>query len=290
MAKYLATIQLLLLAQEAAVYAFRAPCCAASQHQLFSKHRGGCFDDSLELIEHAKHTNWDSYQHVMLDPLVVKRKGRTSRRWLPRLLSRGNKIVKAKAADESAKQRAIQYFREKQYEQHHHEIHAVDREHSEQSFPDSLKSHNHVDEIDDVEVRHRGGGAEKYLDKLSEPKHTTWEDYKVKVSKLNQENMPWKDLRGEVEELKQEVSTLQDLLQMEQSMYQASNRALHLAVDAQSSCVSTESTSCEGEKGDDTIEKQLKEFDEKANEYEKSLHSSKKQDERKRPNLFGLMW
>ncbi len=73
-------------------------------------------------------------------------------------------------------------------------------------------------------------------------------------------------------------------------MYQASNKALHLAVDAQSKCVSTASKFGEGKNGEDTIEKQLKEFDEKSKDYEKSLNSSVKQEDRKRPNFFGLMW
>ncbi len=98
-----------------------------------------------------------------------------------------------------AKQKAIQYFREKQYEQHHHEIHAADRVHQEQSYLDSLKSHCHVDEVDDAGVHHHGVGEETYLDKLSEPKHATWGDYKSYVSELNQKNKPWKDLGGEVE-------------------------------------------------------------------------------------------
>ena len=74
-------------------------------------------------------------------------------------------------------------------------------------------------------------------------------------------------------DLKQEVSNLQSLMQIEQSMYQTSNQALKLAMEAQTDELQ-HTTSTEELKDFDnklSTNEQLKAFDKKAQEYENTV-------------------
>jgi hypothetical protein len=74
--------------------------------------------------------------------------------------------------------------------------------------------------------------------------------------------------------LKEELAHIQSLLQDEQSMYQTSNQALNLVVEAQNEelkharAASTQYST--------TVVDELKEFDIKAKEYEEAMKESKK--------------
>ena len=71
-------------------------------------------------------------------------------------------------------------------------------------------------------------------------------------------------------ELKQGVSNLQDLMEMEQSMYHTSNQVLKLAIDAHHNELQHASTNEQLKEFDDrlSIQEELKAFDKKAMEYE----------------------
>ena len=86
-------------------------------------------------------------------------------------------------------QEANKYFREKQYEQHHHVVH-VSRI-NQHTYLESLSSKH--SSIDPVQVHHE----KNYLDSLSDLKATssTWEDYKMKVDRASKIDSVVKDLR-----------------------------------------------------------------------------------------------
>lgn len=74
-------------------------------------------------------------------------------------------------------------------------------------------------------------------------------------------------------DLKDEVHTLKNLLQIEQSMYQTSNQALKLAMDAQSEEMQHTSTIEELKDFDQKLSthEELKQFDKKAQDYENTV-------------------
>lgn len=122
--------------------------------------------------------------------------------------------------------KANKFFQDKQYEQHHHVVH-VSRLKDEINRPNYLESlSSKYTSIDpNMEVKHN----KSYLDSLSDlnAKKSSWADYKTVVDRVK------KDQLNEQEALENEVSNLQNMMQIEQSMYQTSNQALKLALDAQ---------------------------------------------------------
>lgn len=74
-------------------------------------------------------------------------------------------------------------------------------------------------------------------------------------------------------ELKQGISNLQDLMQMEQSMYHTSNHVLKLAIDAHHDEMQHVSTHEQLKEFDErlSIQDELKAFDKKAMDYEEIL-------------------
>lgn len=74
-------------------------------------------------------------------------------------------------------------------------------------------------------------------------------------------------------DLKQGVSNLQDLMQMEQSMYHTSNHVLKLAIDAHHDEMQHVSTHEQLKEFDErlSIQEELKAFDKKAMDYEEIL-------------------
>ncbi len=72
--------------------------------------------------------------------------------------------------------------------------------------------------------------------------------------------------------MNQELSTLQDLMQLEQTMYQTSNYALKLAMDAQKQELERLDSIDDGDDGrGDSIEEQMKALDEKAKQFRESV-------------------
>ena len=83
-------------------------------------------------------------------------------------------------------QKANKFFREKQYEQHHHIVHVSRSNENRSNYLESLSSKfTSVDP--DIDVSH----DKSYLDTLSELKaeKTTWEDYKNKVNLVKNEQL-----------------------------------------------------------------------------------------------------
>ena len=93
--------------------------------------------------------------------------------------------------------------------------------------------------------------------------------------------------------MKEDVSNLQDLMKAEQSMYQTSNQALKLAMDAHTDELH-HASSQDDLKDFDTklaMNEELKSFDMKAQEYEDTvLKDATKQDEKasKKKNVKGV--
>ena len=89
-----------------------------------------------------------------------------------------------------ATKKATDYFKQKQYEQHHHRIHVPRSQVEKDSYLDSLTKFGQ----DDVASSHgehthqelSGGTAREYLDTLSEVRKSTWEVYKGQVEKAKE--------------------------------------------------------------------------------------------------------
>ncbi len=90
-----------------------------------------------------------------------------------------------------ATKKATDYFKQKQYEQHHHRIHVPRSRVEKDSYLDSLTKFGQ----DDVASSHHGehthqdvsgGTAREYLDTLSEVRKSTWDDYKGQVEKAKE--------------------------------------------------------------------------------------------------------
>jgi hypothetical protein len=184
------------------------------------------------------------------------------------------RVVNADSDDEATK-KATDYFKQKQYEQHHHRIHVPRSQVEKDSYLDSLTKFGQ----DDVASSHgehthqdlSGGTAREYLDTLSEVRKSTWEVYKGQVEKA-------KEIKhDEVDYLKEELAHIKSLLRDEQSMYQTSNQALNLVLEAQ-----TEELKHAKAAAMDNIEanqhstaEELEKFDIKAKEYEESMNEVK---------------
>lgn len=186
--------------------------------------------------------------------------------------------------DEEAMQKANKFFQEKQYEQHHHLVHVSRIKEDHPTYLNSLSKYSSVDP--NAEVSHE----KSYLDTLSDlnAKKSTWEDYKMKVDSVKKEKRD--EVDGKITgfgvldltkllstlltlsfnncfiELKDEVSNLQNLMQIEQSMYQTSNQALKLTVDAQKQQLQYANLESKESAVND-----LKEFDKMASEYEQTV-------------------
>mmetsp|Transcript_12915 Transcript_12915/g.26248 ORF Transcript_12915/g.26248 Transcript_12915/m.26248 type:complete len:480 (-) Transcript_12915:178-1617(-) len=250
-------------------------------------------------------TNWDSYKDTVLSPWGrrnLSKKGGWMRglgKWVLNLM-RIREDIQSERETPAAKQKANEIFRQKQYEQHHHVIHApttsaTSAERGTANGPSSVTAsylnslHRFSSSVDDdgtisgtsshgqVLVENEG---EKYLDSLSLAKYpkSTWSNYKDNYLSKQSVKVDYEsnDSDDEVNELKQEVSTLQDLMQLEQTMYQTSNYALKLAMDAQMQELERLDSNINGGNDNDngsgdSIEEQLKAFDEKARQFQESV-------------------
>ena len=144
-----------------------------------------------------------------------------------------------------------------------------------------------------------GGTAREYLDTLSEVRKSTWEVYKGQVEKakeIKHDEVDCKSLFVNlivlishlahshkeiyflcISDLKEELAHIKSLLRDEQSMYQTSNQALNLVLEAQ-----TEELKHAKAAAMDNIEanqhstaEELEKFDIKAKEYEDSMNEVK---------------
>jgi hypothetical protein len=89
-----------------------------------------------------------------------------------------------------ATKKATDYFKQKQYEQHHHRIHVPRSQVEKDSYLDSLTKFGKDDvALSFGEHTHQdlsGGTAREYLDTLSEVRKSTWEVYKGQVEKAKE--------------------------------------------------------------------------------------------------------
>ncbi|KAL3759538.1 hypothetical protein ACHAWU_000837 [Discostella pseudostelligera] len=156
------------------------------------------------------------------------------------------------AEEESRLERATRFFLEQKYKLHHHPVHVS---HSRYEMPTYLQSLA-------VNVLERHDVPKGYLDTLSTAKFSTWDAYQHQLDEVKPAN--------EVDELKRGVSNLQDLMEMEHSMYHTSNQVLKLAIDAHHNEMQHASTNEQLKEFDDrlSIQEELKAFDKKAMEYE----------------------
>ena len=162
-------------------------------------------------------------------------------------------------AEEARLELAEKHFREQQFKQHHHPVHVARSQFEQASYLDSLP----INEEGHREMPRR------YLDTLSGTT-STWDAYKHKLEGAKPAT--------EVDGLKQEVSTLQNMMQIEQSMYQASNHALKLAMEAQGEELQHSSTSDALKDFDATLSthEELREFDRKAKAYAETVVEDEK--------------
>lgn len=89
-----------------------------------------------------------------------------------------------------ATKKATDYFKQKQYEQHHHRIHVPRSQVEKDSYLDSLTKFG-KDEVASSHGEHTHqdlsrGTAREYLDTLSEVRKSTWEVYKGQVEKAKE--------------------------------------------------------------------------------------------------------
>ena len=75
--------------------------------------------------------------------------------------------------------KANQIFREKQYEQHHHRTHVETHANHQPSYLETLSKFS-TSTMGDAK------GSKSYLDTLSGPKKTTWDDYKHQLERVKQ--------------------------------------------------------------------------------------------------------
>ncbi|KAK1746080.1 hypothetical protein QTG54_002687 [Skeletonema marinoi] len=174
-------------------------------------------------------------------------------------------------SEAEATKKATDLFQQKQYEQHHHHVHVPRSAIEESSYLDSL---TRFAVGEDELLQHEHKQAEGYLDTLSKEgaRKSTWEVYKDQVEKAKKE----KENHDEVDYLKEELVHVQSLLQDEQSMYQTSNQALNLVVEAQNEELKharAATTNTQGHQHSTMDE--LKEFDIKAKEYDEAIKESK---------------
>lgn len=207
-------------------------------------------------------SDWGTYSRDAVEPLQRKAEVEKVKELVfnPHTMMFEKAKVKsgAKATEEEEKlQKANQYFQAQQYKQHHHPVHVARSKYEQTSYLDTLAINE--------EEHHDNNMPKGYLDTLSNDKRSTWDDYKVRLDEAKPVD--------QVGELKQEVTNLQTLMQIEQSMYQTSNQALKLAMDAQSE---EHHHSFSNEQLKDFDEKlstseELKAFDKKAQEFDATV-------------------
>jgi hypothetical protein len=167
----------------------------------------------------AKPSDWKSYTQQLLmrrkNTGVEARIGKFFRRY---------KRSKVYAHDSNDIDMANKFYQEKQYEQHHHAVHVTRSKENHPTYLESLSSKYASVDPDNTDALHE----KSYLDTLSDlnVKKTSWSDYKSVIDHVKKERL------DEGEALENRVSDLNDMIQMEQSMYQTSNQALKLALDA----------------------------------------------------------
>ena len=160
------------------------------------------------------------------------------------------------------------YFKEQQYKQHHHPM---------RTSISSPSDDEHAKQL-----------ASKYPTPI---KSSTWGIYKKQLSAMPPipsevdgmstsgstpptcQTMLIQSLTRRTAELKEEVTNLQSLMQIEQSMYQASNEALRLAMDAKDqgrehATMQNDLATFDSEL---STSEELKQFDKKAQEYEDTV-------------------
>lgn len=224
-----------------------------------SKHLTNMIKDDEEDVELGlpTETDWSTYSHDNMDPLQKKVTKESSGYTLNRhtfLFERVETNTEGRKAEDTKLEKANQFFQEQKYKQHHHPVHVAHSKFEETAYLDTL--------VINEEERH--DMPKGYLDTLA-AKASTWDAYKHQLDGAKP--------ASEVDELKGEVSTLQNLMQIEQSMYQTSNQALKLAMEAQNDEWRRSSTNEDLKDFDNKLStsEELKAFDRKAQEFEDTV-------------------
>lgn len=198
-------------------------------------------DDAEEKKEAGmdlKGSTWDAYSGILGSLQDKKRRVRNKLTYL-------FAAVNAKAGDDEATKKAQQsaHFKEQQYKQQNHPLRTSISRPSDDEHAKQLTS-NYPTPI----------------------KQSTWGIYKKQLSAIA-------PIASEVDELKEEVANLQSLVQIEQSMYQASNEALRLAMDAKDQEMEQSKMQNDLATFDSKLStsEELKQFDKKAQEYEDTV-------------------
>lgn len=219
----------------------------------------------------AKEMNWDAYSDLLREKkeagfkyLMDKLKwaSRTDSHFAFNPLPEDEVVfrpIQSEAKDEAMK-KADDLYKERQYEQHHHQVHVPRSTLEERAYLEDLSKFSHDKLVEHASARH-------YLDTLpAGPKKSTWGLYKKQLGNTKQYLSVLPD---EVDDLKEELSHAQSLLLIEQAMYQTSNQALKLAMDAQNQELQHARTKDK----ESTIE-ELKKFDKKSQEFGRMLKES----------------
>jgi len=230
--------------------------------RFMAEHLGSMIKDADERegieLGLPKETNWEMYSRSRLDPLQKKKVVESNGYSFD---PRTNLFVRIEAksgvnnkTEEAMLQKANKSFQDQKYKQHHHPLHVVHSKYEQVLYLDTLAVNE--EEMHDV--------PQGYLDTLSTTT-STWDVYKHQLDDVKP--------ASEIDELKDEVSTLQSLMQIEQSMYQASNQALKLAVDAQHEGLQHSSNKMDLKDFDSKLSThdELKAFDKKAQEFEEAI-------------------
>mmetsp|Transcript_16401 Transcript_16401/g.24799 ORF Transcript_16401/g.24799 Transcript_16401/m.24799 type:complete len:607 (-) Transcript_16401:290-2110(-) len=234
-------------------------------------------------------TSWKEYSNLLQQKMTNKKKWKkqtspsSSSSSRSRVFGKGGlvynkfammfeRVAKSDDSEAEATKKATDLFQQKKYEQHHHHVHVPRSAIEESSYLDSLTRFAVGEE--DLLQHNEHKQVEGYLDTLSkeEARKSTWEVYKDQVERAKKE----KENHDEVDYLKEELVHVQSLLQDEQSMYQTSNQALNLVVEAQNEELKharAATTNTQGQQHSTMDE--LKEFDIKAKEYDEAIKESK---------------
>ncbi|KAL7505924.1 hypothetical protein ACHAXN_004027 [Cyclotella atomus] len=182
----------------------------------------------------AKPSDWKSYTQQLL----MRRKNTG-------VGARIGKFFRLYAHDSNDIDMANKFYQEKQYEQHHHAVHVTRSKENHPTYLESLSSKYASVDPDNTDALHE----KSYLDTLSDlnVKKTSWSDYKSVIDHVKKERLDEGEGKSQqricsksnqslsnhlFSALENRVSDLNDMIQMEQSMYQTSNQALKLALDA----------------------------------------------------------
>jgi len=238
--------------------------------------------------------NWKEYSKLLFQKKKKKKKkgmatSSSSSRW-SRVLKNGGTVYNkfammfervAKSDDSEAEaeatKKATELFQQKQFEQHHHHVHVPRSPFEESSYLDSLAKFGTEEDLSGSHKHDYEQPTKGYLDTLSDvARKSTWDVYKDQVENAKKEMTT--QTQDEVDYLKEELVHVQSLLQDEQAMYQTSNQALNLVVEAQNeelkhARTAASTTDTEGQQHSTTDE--LKEFDIKAKEYDEAIKESK---------------